>query len=60
MRAANVIGRLLNGQSLTSPGIKTDFKGRQHPLGNQRDNNDSNSNDGFTDYEDVTDEDEKK
>lgn len=60
MRAANVIGRLLNGQSLTSPGIKTDFKGRQHPFGNQRDSDDSNSNDGFTDYEDVTDEDEKK
>jgi len=58
MRAANVIGRLVNGQSLTSPGIKTNFKQHQNPFSQDQDN--SSINDGFTDYEDVTDDEEKK
>ena len=60
MRAANVIGRLLNGQSLTSPGIKTNFKSPQDPFSQNSDQDNSSIHDGFTDYEDVTDEDEKK
>jgi hypothetical protein len=56
MRAANVIGRLLNGQSLTNPAAKADFRSRGHRFPPD----DSNQNDGFTDYEDVTEEEEKK
>lgn len=57
LRAANVIGRLLNGQSITGPGVKTNFGNRQ----NRFDSNDSsNDNGGFTEYEDVTDEEDKR
>lgn len=57
MRAANVIGRLLNGQSLTGPGVKTEFRYRERRFesGNSKDDED-----GFTDYEDITDEEDEK
>jgi len=60
MRAANVIGRLMNGQSLTTPVGQTGFKTRQDPFSQNRDQSDNNSDDGFADYEDVTEEDEEK
>ena len=60
MRAANVIGRLVNGQSLTSPGIKTNFRSNQNPFSQNNDQDNSSNNDGFTDYEDVTEEDDEK
>jgi hypothetical protein len=53
LRAANVIGRLLNGQSITSPGVKTEFKYRETNFKSNQDEH------GFTDYEDVTDEEDK-
>ncbi|MBK6526481.1 MAG: hypothetical protein IPG07_13615 [Crocinitomicaceae bacterium] len=56
LRAANVIGRLLNGQSITSPGVKTNFGNRQNRFDSTQSNNDTN---GFADYEDVTDEEDK-
>jgi hypothetical protein len=57
MRAANVIGRLLNGESLTNPGsIKTEFKYRERGFPSD----DEPKDDGFADYEDITDEEEKK
>lgn len=57
LRAANVIGRLLNGQSLTESNVKTNFKYTHTEFGSQSRQEDS---DGFTDYEDITDEEEKK
>lgn len=56
LRAANVIGRLLNGQSITNPGVKTNFGNRQNRFDSTKSDNDDS---GFSDYEDVT-EDEKK
>lgn len=56
LKAANVIGRLLNGQSLTNPGIKAEFKYRQERFDSDKSSNDND----FSDYEDVTDEEEKK
>ena len=52
MRAANVIGRLLNGQSIMEPTVKTQFRYKE-----TRYEEDSNS--GFSDYEDVTEEEDK-
>ena len=59
MRAANVIGRLLNGQSLTDPGIKATFNQRNRDRfpGNGSGRPEDG---GFTDYEDVTEEEDKK
>ncbi|MBI3133153.1 MAG: hypothetical protein HYZ14_00615 [Bacteroidetes bacterium] len=56
LRAANVIGRLLNGQPLTSSSASTEFKysERRFPSDN------TPKDDGFSDYEDITDEEEKK
>jgi hypothetical protein len=59
MRAANVIGRILNGQSLFETRVKTNFRPHNDMFGGQSQNQ-SNENDGFSDYEDITDEDEKK
>lgn len=59
MRAANVIGRLFNGQSITEPTVNTTFKSKQEDF-NQQDI--TTNEDGFADYEDVTEEedDDKK
>ena len=57
MRAANVIGRLMNGQSLTNPGPKAEFRYRERRF---NPNNDQSNNDGFAEYEDVTEEEDKK
>jgi len=56
MRAANVIGRLLNGQPITNPTVKTNFNYRERRFPEE----DAPKNDGFSEYEDVTDEEENK
>ena len=54
MRAANVVSRLLNGQSLTAATQNNRFTGNnQEPFSNS---NSTSNNDGFADYEDVTDD----
>lgn len=55
LRAANVIGRLLNGQPLTTVNSSAGFKYRERNF--QRE--DTPKEDDFADYEDVTGEDEK-
>lgn len=50
LRASNVLGRLLSGQSITQSEVKTNFNFKQK---------NSNPEDGFSEYEDVTDEEEK-
>lgn len=59
MRAANVIGRLLNGQPLTSPGMKSGNPQQRNPF-NNNESSGNNGNGGFSDYEDVTEEEDKK
>jgi len=54
-RAANVINRLLNGQSITDPGIRTNFRSNSDFFNRHK----NNQNDSFTDYEDVTEENEE-
>lgn len=56
LRAANVIGRLINGQSLMKPDVKAEFKFRERRFGGRHDADQG----GFSDYEDVTDQDDKK
>lgn len=56
MRAANVVGRLLSGEPLTSTATKGEFKYRDRRFPTD----DTPKDDGFSDYEDVTDQDEKK
>lgn len=53
MRASNVIGNLISGKSITESHVKTEFKFKQRNYNEQ-------DNDGFTSYEDVTEEDEDK
>lgn len=55
MRAANVVSRLLNGQSLTSGTQNKRFDSNQKPFSNTTN---QSSEDGFADYEDVTDDNE--
>lgn len=62
MRAANVLGRLMNGQSiLNGPGIGGTFTSYQETGTHFEQQESYEDEDGFTDYEDVTeDEDDKK
>lgn len=57
MRGANVIGRLLNGQSLTDiPNVNSSFTFRTGGTHFEDDKSPNEDEDGFTEYEDVTDE----
>jgi hypothetical protein len=66
MRGANVIGRLLNGEDITQKpqgngGFQ--FNAGGMPFGNTQESHEKDSyedENGFTDYEDVTDEEEEK
>jgi hypothetical protein len=63
MRGANVLGNLLNGRSiLETPKAKTNFKFNGTAFGGEEAENEPNyeNEDGFTDYEDVTDEEDNK
>ena len=51
LRAANVIGRLLNGQSIMQPSVNTKFTYEQRDF-----HSDQTRQDKFSDYEDVTDD----
>lgn len=61
MRAANVIGRIINGQPILDPNVKVNMNQQQRPF-NPFENftQESESEQGFSDYEDVTEEDEEK
>ena len=61
MRAANVLGRLLNGQSITGGGSTVGGSFNYHESGTHFEQHDSDEDDdGFTDYEDITDEEDNE